>query len=247
MAVPLPITYRIVTHPPFWTQWWTHPFDELLLPIADVYRARLAGEKKVTCPPGAGLFLPAGTRHHPLAKVGDPLVFYCCQWAPRDGPSRRKPGLVADAEGRLLYLCSWMERLSARTERSAATDRQLRRLAALVVDLIDNAVEPPAIADPLVARAVDHLLINLAEQNRVPDMAARAGLSTDGFIKRFRAATGKTPGRYLQDLRLEKALALLAGTDLTTAAIADEVGYASASHLCQLIKRRTGRLASEFR
>ena len=78
-----------------------------------------------------------------------------------------------------------------------------------VIDLVGNAVEPAPIADVLVARTIDHLVNNLAEQNRVPDMATRAGLSTDGFIKRFRAATGKTPGRYLQDLRLEKALALL--------------------------------------
>jgi AraC-like DNA-binding protein len=84
----------------------------------------------------------------------------------------------------------------------------------------------------------------LADPFRPIDMAqlARAhGCSREHLVRTFTTRTGTPPGRWLAARRAERALTLLAGTDLTVAAVAAQVGLGSAHVLARLLRRRTGR------
>jgi iron complex transport system substrate-binding protein len=94
---------------------------------------------------------------------------------------------------------------------------------------------------------MEHMQENLSEQNRIDQLARMIGVSDDWLILRFKERTGLTPYQYLQRLRLDKAAAMLTSTDLSLSVIAEAVGYASGSHLSNLLKRKTGRRPEDYR
>ncbi|GGK88643.1 helix-turn-helix domain-containing protein [Mangrovihabitans endophyticus] len=74
----------------------------------------------------------------------------------------------------------------------------------------------------------------------VPEMAARALMSPRTFARRFRSATGTTPGRWLLDQRLRRAEELLESTDLPVEAVATRSGFGSADTLRHHFSARRG-------
>lgn len=81
----------------------------------------------------------------------------------------------------------------------------------------------------------------------VSELAAHAGLSLRSFIRRFKAATGETPQRYVQRVRIERARALLESTALNVDEIAQRVGYSDAPSFRRLFTRHTGLAPSAYR
>ncbi|RYG28612.1 MAG: AraC family transcriptional regulator, partial [Burkholderiales bacterium] len=63
----------------------------------------------------------------------------------------------------------------------------------------------------------------------------------------FKAATGRTPFQWLQDLRIEMACGLLAATDMPIAQLALEVGFKSQSHFGAVFRRLTGTTPARWR
>lgn len=80
---------------------------------------------------------------------------------------------------------------------------------------------------------------NLAGDLSVESLAARAGQSPRTFQRRFAEQTGRTPAAFVEDLRLERAKALIA-CDAPLQAVAGEIGYSSASQLTTAFRRRFG-------
>jgi len=81
----------------------------------------------------------------------------------------------------------------------------------------------------------------------VDDLAAAVGLSPRTLARRITEATGLSPIRFLQQMRVERAVELLASTELTFEEVAFRVGYSDASTLRALIKRHTGLGPREVR
>jgi AraC family transcriptional regulator len=95
--------------------------------------------------------------------------------------------------------------------------------------------------------AVDHLLGHLSEPLRLRDLARVAMLSPFHFHRVFQALIGSTPAEFVQRLRLEKALGLLAHPrppSLTAIALA--CGFSSSSDFSRCFKRRFGIPPSSF-
>jgi AraC family transcriptional activator FtrA len=72
----------------------------------------------------------------------------------------------------------------------------------------------------------------------VADLADRAGMSPRTLLRRFSAATGTTPARWLLDLRLARARDLLDQADQPLQAVAEAAGFATAAALRQHFRRR---------
>jgi transcriptional regulator GlxA family with amidase domain len=72
-------------------------------------------------------------------------------------------------------------------------------------------------------------------------------MSTRTFIRRFKAATGRLPGEYLQMTRITAARELLEGNAASVREIGERVGYADASFFRTLFKRHTGMTPAEYR
>jgi len=75
-----------------------------------------------------------------------------------------------------------------------------------------------------------------AQQIQLADVAQQFGMSLRNFNRRFLAATGKTPLRYLQGLRIEEGRDLLSNSNLSIAEVAEKVGYQDSSHFSRLFR-----------
>lgn len=85
-----------------------------------------------------------------------------------------------------------------------------------------------------------------ARTHDVGRIARRVGMSASHFAHRFRAVTRTTPMRFLRDVRLEQARALLLEPGMRAGLVATRVGFASASHFTREFKRRYGVAPGAF-
>ena len=81
----------------------------------------------------------------------------------------------------------------------------------------------------------------------VDDMAAAAGLSRAHFSREFRREFGESPHQYLLTRRLERAAALLRGTDHTVAEICFSVGLRSVGSFTTSFTRTFGASPTAYR
>jgi AraC family transcriptional regulator len=98
-----------------------------------------------------------------------------------------------------------------------------------------------------VRRTTEFLAGNLAEEVGLEALAALAQLSPFHFARAFKRSTGLPPHRYQLRLRLERAQALLTGSDLPVTEIAARVGYDAPQTLARLFQRELGVSPTEYR
>ena len=83
--------------------------------------------------------------------------------------------------------------------------------------------------DDPIASVMAWALERLDEPLDLEALAGRAYMSVRTFTRRFRKATGTTPGRWLLEQRVRASLPLLEATDASIEAVAGTVGFASAA------------------
>jgi AraC-like DNA-binding protein len=81
----------------------------------------------------------------------------------------------------------------------------------------------------------------------VEDLAAAAGLSRAHFSREFRQTFGESPHSYLLTRRLERAAALLRGTDRGVADICFSVGLKSVGSFTTSFTRTYGKSPTAYR
>lgn len=86
-----------------------------------------------------------------------------------------------------------------------------------------------------------------AKTPAVEVLLARAGQSHDHVSRRFRETYGMTPLSYLNRLRMERAKALLDGTDLSVTEVARRLGFGDFRYFSRLFRKVTGRTPREHR
>ena len=91
-----------------------------------------------------------------------------------------------------------------------------------------------------LGRATDYVNDNLSRKLTLAEMAGAARMSPYHFARSFKKDTGLSPHRYVVQRRVERAKALLAGTDLTIAEVARAVGFSNRSHLAFHVGRLLG-------
>ncbi|MCK2054542.1 transcriptional regulator FtrA [Methylobacterium sp. 37f] len=94
---------------------------------------------------------------------------------------------------------------------------------------------------------LDAMRANPAGAWPVAHLAARAGMSSRTLLRRFSAATGTTPARWLLDLRLARARDLLEQADHPLQAVAEAAGFTTAAALRQQFRRRFAVTPSAYR
>ena len=77
--------------------------------------------------------------------------------------------------------------------------------------------------------------------------ASTLNLSARTLSRRVRAATGLSPRRFVQKIRLNSALNLIERTRLPLDRVAEMVGLADAAVLYRLVVRHTGQSPGRFR
>ncbi|VVJ16591.1 Transcriptional regulator [Amycolatopsis camponoti] len=110
-----------------------------------------------------------------------------------------------------------------------------------------QAPVPSAPDDSVVAEALEWVERRLDQPFTVAELARRSGLGERTFLRRFSAATGTTPHRWLTERRLDRAQALLEEGRLSVEDIATACGYASAAALRHQFSRLRGTSPTSYR
>jgi AraC-like DNA-binding protein len=117
--------------------------------------------------------------------------------------------------------------------------------------LMSQRARSPAIGKPCrsVDVAIIHGLIGAAN-GRFPttaEVAEKFNTSRRSLLRLFKATTGTSPSRYIEETKLDSAKMLLATSKLTMKQIAYEAGYSTASHFSSKFRQLTGLAPSAFR
>ena len=96
-------------------------------------------------------------------------------------------------------------------------------------------------------RLVRYMESNYMHALSLDEVAAQFHISKFHMSREFRKYTGYAPGEYLIMLRIQHASILLAQSDLSIEAIAEQAGFSNMSNFIGQIKKRTGMTPSEFR
>ncbi|WZB69319.1 AraC family transcriptional regulator [Achromobacter xylosoxidans] len=165
------------------------------------------------------------------------------------GEERFLATLIEDAglAQRLMALHgAWMSDASATP--MARDEASLAVMAALFAR--SGAAAPRAVKGGLSTehrrRVLDYCQERLSEKIGLEDLAALCGLSRFQFLRRFAHSFGLTPHAWLVRLRLERACAALAGSGLSVAQVAYEVGFYDQSHFNRAFRVAYGAPPSAY-
>jgi AraC-like DNA-binding protein len=155
-------------------------------------------------------------------------------------------------------LAPLLESVRAETERAwPGADAVIAKLAdvflaqALRRWLLVGDKEGPSdarlILDDSVAKAVDILNRRSSEPWSLGRLAADVGLSRSALATKFRERVGRSPMRYLSEVRLWTAARQLEAGRLTLYEVARGAGYASDAAFAKAFKRRFGSSPGRYR
>ena len=154
---------------------------------------------------------------------------------PEDAPSGDAPASVLDLPGL-----------------GAAKREALRVLVAHRLAVCDSgAAAASGLHLPLSASFRDRVRAVVERNLDVPhfavdDLAGALGMSRRHLTRRMKKAFEATPAAYIRTRRLERARALLAENPPSVAAVAEAVGFRSASAFTKAFRRATGRVPTEY-
>jgi transcriptional regulator GlxA family with amidase domain len=102
-------------------------------------------------------------------------------------------------------------------------------------------------SDARIRQAEEHLQQKFSEGVPIDTVAGLVGMSPRNFIRRFKAATGRLPGAYVQALRVASAKDLLEKGAQPVRHISLKVGYEDVAFFRSVFKRHTGMTPLEYR
>lgn len=216
-----------------------HAWHELIYVANGRYRATTE-QGPISLGVGESVIYPAGFRHLPGPHRSDVRI-HCLLWSDDDGIGRR-PRRGEDRDGRLRITLTLLWDLYHVGPPPQAV---LDGLLATALHLHEQPIASGE-ADP-VARARRMMVHDLRQDLRLDDVAAAAGISRTHLHRRFCLEVGTSPMRLRRELRLARALELIASTDQRLAEIAQQVGIANPNHLSTLVRRRTGSSPRQLR
>ena len=177
-------------------------------------------------------------RLHPAVRVDPGPIFV------RDGPIWTSAGVTAGMDLALALVEEDLDRDTALTIARHLV-LFLRRPGNQSQFSATLAAQQPT-REPL-RDAQRHVLENVAGELSVEALAARAHMSARHFARAFRAETGVTPARYVEQVRLEAARRLLEETSEPIAAVAARCGFGTPETMRRVFLRAFEVGPAEYR
>ncbi len=205
--------------------------------------------------PPSGIVAAAAPPH--LAPVGGcALVWVSLRGAaPAEMAAQLEgPLLLAPAGADFLAAAAALRRLadlaSAPGAASALSHADACLQSALGYELLCHlaALPPQGQALPeLITAAIALIRAHYAEVFGVEELAQQLGVSKGHLIRRFTAATGLSPGRFLTAVRIEAAKGLLLHRQYPLEAVAGLCGFSGANYFCRVFRREEGLTPAAWR
>lgn len=136
------------------------------------------------------------------------------------------------------------EYTSDQTGRKTMVLSLVRQLAVLLSRLYDCPAKPREIAG--IADAAAFMEAHFNENISVSDAAERTHYSQRHFIRLFTSVYGVTPQKYLLNVRLRHAGALLRDSSLSVTETALRCGFSDSNYFSRIFRKYTGSSPSDF-
>lgn len=228
-------------------------FIQLVWAVSGEGRALIDGEEQVF-KAGFAACYHHGARHQ-LVNPG--RMPWECRWITLDGPDAerfirsfgysRMPFPAGDCPMELF------DRLEDAIRRVGPEGARQATLPAY--ELLLRAVppqgtnpRPPGARSPFEEKAMDFVAASLSNSAiGVSQIAGKLGMSRNRFAAKFKAATGSSPKDYIMTARLQKALSLIKGTELSIAEVAHSCGFSTPNYFARFFVEKMGMTPSAFR
>ncbi|WP_043622874.1 AraC family transcriptional regulator [Nonomuraea candida] len=217
----------------------SHPFHELLWNERGTSTA-VVGTRVWTVTPSLGLWMPAGTLHSGSATTGTWCRASFFGFGAVTSISLTPVGVEITPLLRLLL------------ERLADTELPMSSRAvteAMVLDVLTPSSHELLLQVPtsdLLRPIVEAVQADPGDPRTLTDWARHLGVSARTITRAFNAETGTSFARWVAAVRAQHAVALLTrGWEVD--AVAEEVGYRSASSFGAAFRRTTGLTPGAFR
>jgi transcriptional regulator GlxA family with amidase domain len=162
----------------------------------------------------------------------------------RDGQMMTSAGVSAGID---LSLALVEEHYGARVARAVAKDMVVFMQRPGGQSQFSVRSRAPHTRQEMLRRVLDAVVEDPAADHTLSAMARRAGVSARHVTRLFRDEVGTTPARYVEQVRMEAAQAMLETGDDPMAVVARRTGFGSPESLRRAFARRLGVTPSAFR
>lgn len=214
------------------------------------YRDR-DGEREV--PPGHAMLFTFGEPSRYWLPSG-PRAAYVCDWINLQGAGlpehwahlRRRYGSVFPVSADVV---AELHRLMAAADPHAGPEAVPLAAAVhrFVMHLFAALTRDLAARQTPVERAIEALLTGPLHPGSLTALARRSGCSREHLCRAFAKRTGRAPGDWQAEQRVQAAVHLLRSTTLSFAEVAAQAGFSSVQTLARQVRRFTGRAPSGLR
>ena len=111
----------------------------------------------------------------------------------------------------------------------------------------DSAAGQRGTAETDLEPVTAYIETHFAEKLTIPDLSSILHISPNYLCALFRKKLHTTAGRYIENVRMQKAAYMLLTTDLPVAVIARRTGYRHASYFSRCFARMFGRTPAAYR
>ena len=139
-------------------------------------------------------------------------------------------------------------------DRLGSPDRRTRLLASADLggllaywNAVDSGVRADATARSRIVPVIELIRASYRDELHIPELASRAGLSVRRFQDLFGEVTGKTPSRYIRDVRLSAAREYLVNTTMKVRDIALSTGFSDEYYFSKCFRAAFGRPPGRYR
>ena len=103
------------------------------------------------------------------------------------------------------------------------------------------------VRDDRIQMSLTYIRKNIGSRLNIEQLADKACMSKDHYIRVFKQETGETPNAYITKRKMEKAELTLLTTDLPVKSIADLLGYDDYSYFNRIFRKNSGMTPLQYR
>jgi len=104
-----------------------------------------------------------------------------------------------------------------------------------------------AISDPALVKALRFIRENSSRDIQVADLAREAGLCRRTLELRFKNQFGRSPSAEIRRVRIDRAIELLVGTNLSVAMVAERSGFSSQEYMASVFRAQLSTTPMHYR
>ena len=124
------------------------------------------------------------------------------------------------------------------------------KIYALIIKLLSKIDHTAWIGrenDSRVIKVIEHIETNFALNMSNDDLANIASMACNSFLRLFKEATGTTIQRYIQGVRINKAILEMHNSQDSIESIAAKCGFSDRHHFSKVFKRNVGMSPGQYR